>query len=57
MKRADGGYEVTFDMNVTGPTSFILALIMKKILGRELPPTVAKLVAVAEQFPSRAHSL
>jgi len=43
------GREVTFAISVTGPTSLILASVMKKILGRELPSTVAKLVSLAEQ--------
>jgi hypothetical protein len=46
---AEGGHEVRFDVSVNGPTSFILGPIMKKILGRELPLTVDKLVALAEK--------
>ncbi len=45
----EGGYEVTFEVSAMGPTSFILGPIMRNILGRELPPTVEKLVAIAEQ--------
>jgi len=45
----DGSREVTFDVSVSGPTSFILGPIMKKVLKSALPPTVDKLVAVAEQ--------
>jgi len=44
-----GGREVTFAIGVTVPTSRILAFVMKKILGRELPSTVDKLVSLAEQ--------
>lgn len=45
----EGGRVVTFEVSVLGPTSFILGPIMKNILGRELPPTVEKLVALAEK--------
>ena len=40
---------VTFEASVKGPTSFILGPIMKRILDRALPPTVEKLVAIAEE--------
>jgi hypothetical protein len=43
------GHNVTFDVNVFGPTSLILALIMKSILRDVLPPTVEKLISLAEQ--------
>ncbi|WP_331744666.1 SRPBCC family protein [Kitasatospora sp. NBC_01300] len=46
------GCDVTFDIHVNGPTSFILRPVMKRILGRALPPTVDKLVAVAEATTS-----
>jgi len=49
IKEVEGGYEVTFDISASGPTSFLLGPIMKNILGRELPPTVEKLVAIAEK--------
>ncbi|MFE3195805.1 SRPBCC family protein [Nocardia sp. NPDC059240] len=42
------GCEVTFDISAGGPTAFILRPIMRAILSKELPPTVDKLVAVAE---------
>lgn len=45
----EGGHEVTFDVSVRGPTSFILEPLMKKILDRELPLTVDQLVAIAEK--------
>lgn len=41
-------YMITFDVSVFGPTSLMLALIMKSILRRELPVTVEKLVSLAE---------
>ncbi|MGW2660724.1 SRPBCC family protein [Nocardia tengchongensis] len=44
----EGGCEVSFDISVGGPTSLILRPIMRSILSRELPPTVDKLVALAE---------
>ncbi len=43
------GCEVTFDITVAGPTAPVLRPIMRAILARALPPTVDKLVAVAEQ--------
>lgn len=49
----EGGCEVTFDISVGGPTALILLPIMRSILSRELPPTVDKLVAVAEGRPAR----
>lgn len=39
---------VTFRVEVTGPTALILAPIAKSILGDELPQTVDRLTAVAE---------
>jgi len=50
------GCEVTFDISGGGPTAIILRPIMRAILSRELPPTVDKLVAVAEGHcePSRS---
>jgi hypothetical protein len=45
----DGEHAVTFDVSVTGPLWPVLWLIMKRILRRELPPTVDKLVALAER--------
>jgi hypothetical protein len=45
----EGGHEVTFDVSAMRPTSFILGPIMRKIPGRELPPCVDKLVAIAEK--------
>jgi hypothetical protein len=48
IREVDGGREVTFDVSVTGPTSPILGLILKRILRRELPQTVDKLIVLAE---------
>ncbi len=49
IREVHGEREVTFDISVTGPTSPILGLVLRRILRRELPPTVDKLVALAEQ--------
>jgi hypothetical protein len=48
VRDVDGEREVTFDITVSGPTSPILGLVLKRILGRELPPAVDKLIALAE---------
>jgi siroheme synthase (precorrin-2 oxidase/ferrochelatase) len=53
ISEADGDHAVTFDISVTGPTSPILAPVLRRILRRELPPTVDKLIALAER--TRAH--
>ena len=44
----DGENEVTFRVEVSGPTAFILAPIMRHILKNVLPRTVEKLVTLAE---------
>lgn len=49
MSKAEGGLEVAFEIEVSGPTALILAPVMKSILRKELPPTVDKLVSVAEE--------
>jgi hypothetical protein len=49
ISEADGERAVTFDVSVTGPTSPILAPVLRRILRRELPPTLDKLMALAEQ--------
>jgi hypothetical protein len=49
LRQAGDELEVGFDVSVSGPTAFILAPIMRKILSKDLPPTVGKLVALAEQ--------
>jgi hypothetical protein len=45
----DGKREVTFDIEASGPTVFMLGPIMKGILEEEIPATVDKLVQIAEQ--------
>jgi hypothetical protein len=49
ISEVDGVRAVTFDVSVTGPTSPILAPVLKRILRRELPVTVEKLIALAER--------
>jgi hypothetical protein len=49
VSEADGERAVTFDVSVTGPTSPILAPVLRRILRRELPPTFDKLIALAER--------
>ena len=49
ISEADGEHAVTFDVSVTGPTSPLLAPVLRRILRRELPPTVDKLIALAER--------
>lgn len=49
MKETNDGLEVSFEIEVSGPTALILAPIMKHILREELPPTVDKLVSLAEE--------
>ncbi|WP_327140515.1 SRPBCC family protein [Nocardia sp. NBC_01327] len=52
----DDGCAVTFDISAHGSTAFILRPIMRAILSRELPPTVDKLVTLAEaQIAERAN--
>lgn len=40
--------QVTFRVEVTGPTALIVAPIVKHLLDEELPPTVDQLVTIAE---------
>ena len=49
ISEVDGVRAVTFDVSVTGPTSPILAPVLKRILRRELPSTLDKLTTLAEQ--------
>jgi len=49
ISEVDGERAVTFDVRVSGPTSPILAPVLRRILRRELPPTVDKLIALAER--------
>jgi len=44
-----GGREVTFRIEVSGPTALILAPIMRNILQDDLPPSVDKLLTLAEE--------
>ena len=44
----NGENEVTFRVEVSGPTAFILAPILRLILKNVLPQTVEKLVTLAE---------
>ncbi|MFE3029757.1 SRPBCC family protein [Nocardia tengchongensis] len=52
IESTEDGCEVIFDISVGGPTAVILRPIMRAILSRELPPTVDKLVALAEGRPA-----
>lgn len=49
----DGQREVTFAIEASGPTVFLLGPIMKQILKNDLPPTVEKLLQVAESASLR----
>jgi hypothetical protein len=49
ISEADGERAVTFDVSVTGPTALLLAPVLSRILRRELPSTLDKLIAVAER--------
>jgi Polyketide cyclase / dehydrase and lipid transport len=49
IREADGEHAVTFDISVTGPTAPILAPVLRRILRRELPSTLDKLTALAEE--------
>jgi len=44
-----GGREVTFRIEVSGPTALILAPIMRNILQDDLPSSVDKLLTLAEE--------
>lgn len=52
IREVDHEREVTFDVSVIGPTSPLLGLVLRKILRRELPPTVDKLIGLAERTGS-----
>jgi hypothetical protein len=47
-ERGGGVRAVTFEVEVTGPTSVVLAPILRNILDEQLPSTVDKLIDVAE---------
>ena len=53
IEETEGGRQVTFKIEVSGPSALILAPIMRNILQDELPPTVDKLISLAEEKPSR----
>ena len=53
IEETEGGRQVNFKIEVSGPTALILAPIMRNILQDELPPTVDKLIFLAEEKPSR----
>jgi hypothetical protein len=48
-ERGQGERRVTFRVVVTGPASLVLAPVLRHILHEELPPTVDKLIELAEQ--------
>jgi hypothetical protein len=48
IKETGGGREVAFRIEVSGPAALILAPIMRSILRDGLPPSVDKLVSLAE---------
>jgi polyketide cyclase/dehydrase/lipid transport protein len=49
IREVDHERQVTFDVSVIGPTSPLLGLVLRRILRRELPPTVERLICLAEQ--------
>ena len=49
IKETGGGREVAFRIEVSGPAALILAPIMRNILQDGLPPSVDKLVSLAEE--------
>ena len=49
IKETGGGREVTFRIEVSGPAALILAPIMRNMLRDGLPPSVDKLVSLAEE--------
>lgn len=49
IRETEGGREVAFEVEVSGPTALVLTPVMKGILREELPPTVDKLVSLAEE--------
>jgi hypothetical protein len=49
IKETGGGREVTFRIEVSGPSALILAPIMRSILRDSLPPSIDKLVSLAEE--------
>jgi hypothetical protein len=49
IEETEGGRQVSFKIEVSGPSALILAPIMRNILQDELPPTVDKLVSLADE--------
>jgi len=49
MRDTKDGLQVTFRIEVTGPSALILAPVLKQILEDELPPAVDDLIALAEE--------
>jgi hypothetical protein len=49
IKETGGIRKVTFNIEVSGPSALILALIMRNILRDSLPPSIDKLVSLAEE--------
>ena len=49
IKETKGGREVTFRVEVSGPSALILAPVMQNILRDDLPPTVDRLISLAEK--------
>ncbi len=49
ISETEGGLQVTFEIEVSGPPALILAPIMKNVLRQDLPPAVDKLVYLAEK--------
>jgi hypothetical protein len=49
LDRGNGTRVVTFRVVVKGPTALMLTPVLKRILGDELPATVDRLVALAEE--------
>jgi len=47
MRDTKDGLQVTFRIEVTGPSALILAPVLKQILEDELPPAVDDLIALA----------
>lgn len=49
IRETGGGREVTFKIEISGPSALILAPIMRSILQDGLPPTVDRLIFLAEE--------
>lgn len=53
MRETKDGLEVTFRIEVSGPSALLLAPIMKNILQDDLPPAVDKLISLAEEASTK----